>query len=35
VAKSLQLGGTSALNFPSDFSSLPNGSPIKNAVLVE
>ncbi len=35
VAKTLQLGGTSALNFPSNFSSLPNGSPIKNAVLVE
>jgi hypothetical protein len=35
VAKTLQLGGASALNFPSDFSSLPNGSPIKNAVLVE
>jgi Putative Flp pilus-assembly TadE/G-like len=35
VAKSLQLGGASALNFPSNFSSLPNGSPIKNAVLVE
>jgi hypothetical protein len=34
VAKSLTLG-PSALNFPSNFSSLPNGSPIKNAVLVE
>lgn len=33
VTKTLDLGG--ALNFPSDFSSLPNGSPIKNAVLVE
>jgi Putative Flp pilus-assembly TadE/G-like len=33
VAKTLDFGG--ALNFPSDFSSLPNGSPIKNAVLVE
>jgi hypothetical protein len=35
VAKSLQLGNKSALNFPSNFASLPNGSPIKNAVLVE
>jgi hypothetical protein len=35
VAKSLQFGGTSLLHFPSDFASLPNGSPIKNAVLVE
>jgi hypothetical protein len=34
VAKSFTLG-PSALSFPSDFSSLPNGSPIKNAVLVE
>jgi hypothetical protein len=34
VAKSLTLG-PSALNFPSNFASLPNGSPIKNAVLVE
>jgi hypothetical protein len=34
VAKTFTLG-PSALNFPSDFSSLPNGSPIKNAVLVE
>jgi Putative Flp pilus-assembly TadE/G-like len=35
VAETLQLGGASALNFPSDFSSLSNGSPIKNAALVE
>jgi hypothetical protein len=35
VAKSFQLGGSSGLNFPSDYSSLSNGSPIKNAVLVE
>jgi hypothetical protein len=35
VAKSLQLGNASALIFPSNFASLPNGSPIKNAVLVE
>jgi hypothetical protein len=35
VAKSLQLGNTSALIFPSNFASLPNGSPIKNAILVE
>jgi hypothetical protein len=34
VANTLTLG-PSALNFPSNFSSLPNGSPIKNAVLVE
>jgi hypothetical protein len=34
VAESLTLGPT-ALNFPSNFASLPNGSPIKNAVLVE
>ncbi len=34
VAKSLTLG-PAALNFPSNFASLPNGSPIKNAVLVE
>jgi hypothetical protein len=34
VAKSFTLG-PSAPNFPSDFYSLPNGSPIKNAVLVE
>ena len=34
VAKSLTLG-PSAVNFPSNFASLPNGSPIKNAVLVE
>jgi hypothetical protein len=34
VAKSFTLG-PSAVNFPSDFSSLPNGSPIKNAVLAE
>src|ERR1700728_2383194 len=34
VAKSLTLG-PAALNFPSNFASLANGSPIKNAVLVE
>jgi hypothetical protein len=34
VAKSLTFG-PSAVDFPSNFSSLPNGSPIKNAVLVE
>ena len=34
VAKSLTLG-PSAVDFPSNFASLPNGSPIKNAVLVE
>ena len=33
VAETLVLNGT--LQFQSDFSSLPNGSPIKNAVLVE
>jgi hypothetical protein len=33
VAKTLRFDGT--LTFGSDFSSLPNGSPIKNAVLVE
>jgi hypothetical protein len=33
VAKTLSLGGT--VNFGSDFSTLPGGSPIKNAVLVE
>jgi hypothetical protein len=33
VAKTLSLGGT--VNFGSNFSSLPGGSPIKNAVLVE
>jgi hypothetical protein len=33
VAKTLAVSGT--LQFLSDFSSLPNGSPIKNAVLVE
>jgi hypothetical protein len=35
VAQKLQFGNASALNFPSNFSSLPNGSPIKNAVLAE
>jgi len=34
VAKSLTLG-PSSLNFPSNFASLSNGSPIKNAVLAE
>lgn len=33
VAKTLSLGGT--VNLGSNFSSLPGGSPIKNAVLVE
>jgi hypothetical protein len=33
VGKTLNLSGT--LNFPSNYSSLPNGSPIKQAVLVE
>jgi hypothetical protein len=33
VAKTLTLGGT--VNFASNYSSLPGGSPIKNAVLVE
>jgi Flp pilus assembly protein TadG len=33
VAKSLAFSGT--VNLGSDYSSLPNGSPIKNAVLVE
>jgi Putative Flp pilus-assembly TadE/G-like len=33
VAKTLSLGGT--VNFGSNFSTLPGGSPIKNAVLVE
>jgi Flp pilus assembly protein TadG len=33
VANSLVLGGTT--NFPADYSSLPGGSPIKAAVLVE
>ena len=35
VAKSYQLNGTFVLNFPSDYSSLANGSPIKSAILVE
>jgi len=33
VANSLSLSGT--VQFASDFSSLPGGSPIKSAVLVE
>lgn len=33
VGKTLNLSGT--LNFPSNYTSLPNGSPIKQAVLVE
>jgi hypothetical protein len=33
VAQSLTLGG--GTNFPADYSSLPGGSPIKDAVLVE
>jgi hypothetical protein len=35
VAKSYLLNGNVVLNFPANYSSLPNGSPIKNAVLVE
>lgn len=33
VGRTLNLSGT--LNFPSNYTSLPNGSPIKQAVLVE
>jgi Flp pilus assembly protein TadG len=35
VAKSYRLNGTFVLNFPTNYSSLANGSPIKNAMLVE
>jgi hypothetical protein len=35
VAKSYVLNGTGTLNCPSNFSSLPGGSPIKDAILVE
>ena len=35
VANTYQLNGLFVLSFPADYSSLPNGSPIKNAILVE
>jgi hypothetical protein len=35
VAKSYLLNGSGTLHFPSDYSSLPGGSPIKDAILVE